>query len=624
MQYRREIDGLRAFAVLPVIFFHAGVSGFGGGFVGVDIFFVISGYLITSIILLEIKKNSFSILGFYERRARRILPALFLMMLVCLPFSWFLMLPQDLVSVSKSLMSVSVFGSNVFFWSERGYFGVASDYKPLIHTWSLAVEEQYYLFFPLFLLFFAKKDRYFSFLLWGGFLGSFALCVLLTRLHQDTAFFLLPTRLWELLVGSILAVVMFKRGEEGRFLDKPLSVFFEIFGFALILGSIFLYDKNTAFPGEAALAPVFGAALVICGASSVSPIGRMLGMRIFVFVGLLSYSAYLWHQPVFSFIKHYGGALSGWQAVLVVVLVFAVSFVSWKYVEQPCRRAICSRKVVFISSALGLSFFFVVGYMGVRGNGFLDRYDERDALVFRDVIDAGSYVSARFDKLQLVPFTEASVKKVVVIGDSYGKDLVNAIHEGGLSDHVQVSTYQINSECGNLYLDYDFTSHIDSSKLPRCLALGWYEKEALRDRIREADAVWLASSWSLWVAELLPQSVDNLIRDFGKPVFIFGTKNFGTVTAKSLISVPYDLRHDFQEEIDPVSRKIQMVMRGNLAEKNFIDVSALMCGDKVSSCKIFNKYGAPLTFDGGHLTKSGAELLGRALSKDVRVLNFIK
>lgn len=206
MKYRREIDGLRALAVLPVIFFHAGFKAFEGGFVGVDIFFVISGYLITNIILSDLNAGKFSIVTFYERRARRILPALFFVMLCCLPFAWLWLVPTHLEDFCQSMAAVSVFSSNILFWRESGYFGVASELKPLLHTWSLAVEEQYYLFFPLFLLGLWKLRKRWIF-------GSLALVAIVSLLLAQwgaynkpaATFFLLPTRGWELAIGALIA-----------------------------------------------------------------------------------------------------------------------------------------------------------------------------------------------------------------------------------------------------------------------------------------------------------------------------------------------------------------------------------------------------------------------------------
>lgn len=211
MEYRREIDGLRALAVLPVILFHAGFKTFSGGFIGVDVFFVISGYLITTIILAELEQGKFSIVNFYERRARRILPALFLVMLVCIPFAWIWLLPSDMKGFSHSLIAVAVFASNILFWSESGYFDTATELKPLLHTWSLAVEEQYYVLFPLFLMLLWKLGKRCILVILGVvFAGSFAVAEWKSYAEPAAAFYLLPARAWELLIGAFAAFYLSK------------------------------------------------------------------------------------------------------------------------------------------------------------------------------------------------------------------------------------------------------------------------------------------------------------------------------------------------------------------------------------------------------------------------------
>jgi len=206
MNYRREIDGIRALAVIPVIFFHAGFSLFSGGYVGVDVFFVISGYLITGIVMAEVTRGTFSIADFYERRIRRILPALFLVVVVCVPVAFLVLLPADLKEFGQSLIAVATFSSNVFFWSQSGYFHGAAELKPLLHTWSLAVEEQFYVLFPLLLLFMWRWGRKWT----VAILLTLAVASLLLAewgaLNKPIAtFFLLPTRAWELLLGSLVA-----------------------------------------------------------------------------------------------------------------------------------------------------------------------------------------------------------------------------------------------------------------------------------------------------------------------------------------------------------------------------------------------------------------------------------
>lgn len=614
MDYRREIDGLRALAVIPVILFHAGFQTFSGGFVGVDVFFVISGYLITSIILSELEKGKFSIANFYERRAKRILPALFFILLASLPFAWALLLPNDLLSFSKSLISISFFSSNIFFWTERGYFGEAIELKPLIHTWSLAVEEQYYLFFPLLLLFISKNKKLLKATLIALLLFSFGLCVWLTKIHQDTAFYLLPTRLWELLVGSLVAFALFGKDRDLNS-NFFVSTILEFFGLFLILLSIFYYDNSTPFPGYAALAPVLGSAFIISYSSQSTVLGKILGARIFVAIGLLSYSAYLWHQPIFSFAKHSDSIPHGPSTYFLMIgITFILSFISWKFVEQPFRKLPLSRNFIYVFSLIGLGLFAAIGYFGVKSNGFINRYSQEDALVLNNTMDAGNYVSKRFDDLKLAHF-EAGItkKKVLVIGDSFGKDVVNSIYESELSKRVQISTYQINSECGNLYLKEDFTHEIEPARLPRCKLVGWYDNEELKSLMAQADAVWLASSWSLWVAKRLPQSVANLERDFGKPVFIFGTKNFGEITAKKLLSIPENQRVMFRNGITSRALEVERYMETSCAKDKYIDTAALFCGTASSSCRVFNDDGEPLSFDGGHLTRAGAKYLGEAL-----------
>lgn len=261
MIYRKEIDGLRAVAVLPVILFHAGVETFSGGFVGVDIFFVISGYLITSIILHELEKDRFSIVKFYERRARRILPALISIVVLCIPFAitW---IPTDKFDeFSKSVVAVPLFSSNILFWRESGYFALDTDEMPLIHTWSLAVEEQYYVFFPLLMIFFWKFEKKKSLMAMIIIIGliSFLIADWGSRTHPSANFYLIPSRAWELFIGSLTAFYL----NGGLLNNRVINNFPAMAGALLIAYSIFAYNQSTPFPGSYALAPTIGTALII-------------------------------------------------------------------------------------------------------------------------------------------------------------------------------------------------------------------------------------------------------------------------------------------------------------------------------------------------------------------------
>jgi peptidoglycan/LPS O-acetylase OafA/YrhL len=320
MQYRSEIDGLRALAVLPVILFHAGFHSFSGGFIGVDVFFVISGYLITSIILRDLETGTFSLKHFYERRARRILPTLFFVFLTCIPLATLLMSPSELKDFALSLGASLVFISNIFFWGQSGYFDTASELKPLIHTWSLSVEEQFYVLFPLALagLWRSKKRNMIAALI-ALAVASLLLSEYASRTFPSFNFFWLATRAWELLAGALCAFLVIK---PKRIRDDLLS----LIGIILITASIFYFDSSTRSPSAISLMPVMGTCLVILFGTQTTITAQLLSLRPFVAIGLISYSAYIWHQPLFAF-SRIGAARepsAEWMLLLIlVVLLFA-------------------------------------------------------------------------------------------------------------------------------------------------------------------------------------------------------------------------------------------------------------------------------------------------------------
>jgi peptidoglycan/LPS O-acetylase OafA/YrhL len=374
VRYRPEIDGLRAVAVVPVILFHAGIDAFGGGFVGVDVFFVISGYLITSIILAEQQEGTFSLLSFYERRARRILPALFLVMAASSLMAWLLFYPSDLEAFSRSVIATALFSSNFLFWHETGYFDTAAELKPLLHTWSLAVEEQYYILFPLFLMAMwrvAQSRTALALLLLG--VASLVLAEWGAHKHPEAAFFLLPFRLWELALGALAALYL--SGRQPTF-GLRLSQVGSGVGLALILWAVFRFDKNTPFPGFNALVPTVGAALIILFATPSTLIGRLLSTRLLVGVGLISYSAYLWHQPLLAFSRYKSLTEPPVWAVLgICSLTFFLAYLCWRFIELPLRRReTYSRKAVFMMSATGITLATAFGMSGASSRGFEDRF----------------------------------------------------------------------------------------------------------------------------------------------------------------------------------------------------------------------------------------------------------
>ncbi|HWE07252.1 MAG TPA: acyltransferase family protein [Rhizomicrobium sp.] len=350
--YRPEIDGLRALAILPVVLFHYRAPGFGGGFVGVDVFFVISGYLITSLIQPEMDRGTFSLTRFYERRVRRIFPALFAMLAIVSLAALVFFFPADLVRYAQSLFATALFAANFEFWREVGYFDVAANQKPLLHLWSIAVEEQFYLLYPALLLALRRVSPWHRMAAIAGvFLASFAVSVWGAGAAQAAAFYLLPARAWELMLGALLAL-----GAVPDLKSRVASDGLALLGLVLIAGSVFGFTPQTPFPGFAALAPCLGAALVIYAARPDRTIaGKLLAARPLVFVGLISYSLYLWHWPVFVFATYVAfREPSGVGSALLIALSVVLAGISWRYVEQPLRRPLpgAPRRAPFAAAAL--------------------------------------------------------------------------------------------------------------------------------------------------------------------------------------------------------------------------------------------------------------------------------
>jgi peptidoglycan/LPS O-acetylase OafA/YrhL len=336
MTYRADIDGLRAVAVLVVVLYHLGLPAFPGGFVGVDVFFVISGYLITSIILTELRAGTFTLTGFYERRARRILPALFAMVAVTTVVGAVVLVPSDFRDLGRSAVATVLFVSNHHFFSQAGYFEGPSEAKPLLHTWSLAVEEQYYLVVPaLMMIVWRAAPSRIAFVVVGLLAASFAFAVHQTARAPQAAFFLTPARLWELLLGAGLALKLVPPLPSRAAREIAAAA-----GLALIAASVALYSGETPFPGLAAVPPCLGAALLIhAHGTGTTVVGHVLRLRPSVAIGTISYSLYLWHWPVIVLAKyHLDRPLTTAEAAIAAVVMLALATASWRWVEQPFRR----------------------------------------------------------------------------------------------------------------------------------------------------------------------------------------------------------------------------------------------------------------------------------------------
>jgi peptidoglycan/LPS O-acetylase OafA/YrhL len=451
LTYRPEIDGLRAIAAVAVILYHAQITIFGyqlfkGGFIGVDIFFVISGYIITSIILKElVTTGSFSFKYFYERRIRRILPALLFVMLVSLPFAWMCLLPESFIDFSKSILYSLGFSSNFYFWYFGDEYGAVSGrLKPLLHTWSLSIEEQYYILFPIVLVVTFKYFRkYLIHILILGFIVSLALADWGSRNHPHFNFYVLPTRGWELLAGSILAYFENILGHRSKY--KKLNLILPGFGFFLIGHSILFFNDKMFHPSIYTLSPILGASLIIWFSHKDEHITKILSTKLFVGIGLISYSLYLWHYPVFAFdkiIEFTQGSL--FYKLLLGVIIVILSIVSYYFIERPSRNKNIEFKIILSLIVISISVLIFFNFNNILKDGYKDRLPEilqKNLLVSKNLnLLENPDGKICNDNIQGCRFNTASNKKVFIIGDSHMGSLIFNLKDKVVKENYQFIT----------------------------------------------------------------------------------------------------------------------------------------------------------------------------------------
>lgn len=439
LQYRREVDGLRAVAIIPVLLFHAAPSLVPGGFIGVDIFFVISGYLITSIVMADLAAGNFSISNFYQRRIRRIFPALFLVAVCCIPLTWFVLTPRDMKGLSESLIATTLFVSNIFFWSKSGYFDTAAELKPLLHTWSLAVEEQFYLFFPWFLIAAWRwKPRRITAALGVLIAASLLSAELGSRIHPTANFYLLHSRAWELLAGA--AVAMFLGIGRVQALAETGSANIKSgVGAALIAWAVFGFDATMPWPSLYTVIPVTGTTLILLYATPSTLVGQVLATNPLVGIGLVSYSAYLWHQPLLAVVKYQSaGHPAAATLALVVLLTLVLAYATWRLLEVPIRKGQPrAARQTFALFLIGSIVLVALGIAGRKTDGFENlrltdakqrqfkaMMERRFAQCFTDKMGKDSPVIHASDLCRIGNTT--STASFIVYGDSHAVSLASA------------------------------------------------------------------------------------------------------------------------------------------------------------------------------------------------------
>ena len=443
-EYRPEIDGLRAIAVLLVVANHAKYTFFSGGHVGVDVFFVISGFLITRIIVTHVHEGSFSLADFFLRRVRRILPALLFVLLVSLPIAFWLMLPSEVVDHSRATIGSVFFVSNFILWKQGGYFDVGSDLRPLLHLWSLAIEEQFYLGFPLVVLLGIKLRRQFlSLMLWTMLLSSLILMFVLHVEMPRASFYLLPTRAWELLVGAVVAAISVRGrlvGALERLGSLPATV-----GLALVLCSAVVIDESTRYPGPASLIPVAGTALILAGNKMGTRLRSILTCKPLLVVGMASYSIYLWHQPLLVFGRLLSADyLGARERDVCVALTIFLGITTWLFVERPFRQQgnIGVRLLLATMSVVSAIVAFVA-LVGIRAAGFVERLPPN--IEWEDAggrpkdtcePEKGNWIA--LGGVSLCQFGDLSAEqKIFLVGDSHADMLVPYLNELFLKQQIQ-------------------------------------------------------------------------------------------------------------------------------------------------------------------------------------------
>lgn len=615
--YRADIDGLRAVAVVPVVLFHAGLRQFSGGFVGVDVFFVISGFLITTVIQNEIKGRTFSVFGFYERRVRRIVPSLFIVLLITSALAAIISPPDVLVSIGKAAAASALFSSNILFWREAGYFDDSMHRNALLHTWSLSVEEQFYIVYPLLLgaILLLPPIRA-RLAVAACFAVSLAFAIWATSQAPTIAFYLAPLRAWELLLGALLAL-----GAAPRLRQPALREAAAAIGLLLIAWSVLTYSRTTPFPGMAALAPCLGAALVIhAGADQPTFVGRVLAWRPVVFVGLISYALYLWHWPIIVFAKELLGDQLRYREIAVcIILSVALATASWLLLERPIRRRIIlpTRKALFATGGACLASAAVIGAILVGSGGMAWRYPPAARTILATTGQGGGPLfrtgtcfvtpeDPHFDRKTCLRLDPAK-PNILLMGDSHAAHFWYGLDRVFSDANILQATA---SGCRPV-----LGGSVQGKDVCRPMI-----DFVVRDFLPEhpVDTVILAASW--WNDEtdlpLLPHTVACL-KQYAAHVVVIGPINLYDRPLPELLAD--DIRAAASrtdshrvKQIAPLDDRMNVLARDNGIP--YLSIYRLLCPGP--SCRKYAAPGLPMQFDDGHLTAAGSVYVAQRWMRD--------
>ena len=643
LSYRAEIDGLRAIAVVSVILYHTKLVLFGrewfeGGYIGVDIFFVISGYLITRIILSELyEKNSFSFLNFYERRARRILPMLFLVIFVSIPIAWQKLLPSDFVEYAESIFASLLFGSNFFFYFSTTEYGADNALlKPLLHTWSLGVEEQFYFVFPIIAIIAFKHFRkHFLTVLVVLSLLSLQFAELMEVRNSSLNFYLPFSRFWELMVGSILAYreLNYKVEQENNW-----TQLLPMLGLCLVTYSVLFFDSKTPHPSFHTIIPIFGIALIVGFSSKKELVGKVLGSKPFVWIGLISYSAYLWHFPIFAFSRIGGTELSNYDRFEGILVTLLLSVISYRFVERLFRNNVMSSKLFAL-----LASFLAAALIGL-GSLSVYLFDIKNIENFsraraNAILDKGAFLEAWRDQataeFKETNFDNSKRKKVLLVGNSHAVDFFRVLNSAKIYGNIDFGLVSQNRNTDNYQVSCFYKFLVNQDK--RCGGKGIVFND-LEAKMKKAEIIILATRWLDSDFKVLKQLVHILKNDFKKSVLIVGNafeQKEKPIAIREFIKVHQT--HPKVEQLNDLRKKVFINGRHDKIDKidakllevagdmnvPFVEKKDLFCDFSARECRLFTDEGFLILWDYGHLTVNGSRYVGSIVSSGVWGKEFL-
>ena len=619
LKYRPEIDGLRALAVIPVILFHVGLGWFSGGFLGVDVFFVISGYLIATIIIDEIAEDKFSIVKFYERRARRILPALSLTVILTLSLTPFFLIPSQLKDVGQSVFATALFASNYFFYLETDYFNQFSSNTPLLHTWSLAVEEQFYIIFPIIAILLKGRIRHIFIIALVIFFVSLFLANETSLSNRPLAFYSLHTRAWEIMVGVLVAFI-FKKYFTGNNAslhvgNSALTNLISGVSFCVLIATFILFDSKIIHPSYYTLIPVFATAALILYTKNGGVVTRILSFKPIVNIGLLSYGLYLFHYPIFALIDIYYDYLAETRAVIKIAIlpfVFLISYISLRFIENPIRnRNKFSRNVVFGFSVALLIIFASTGLILHKKNGFQSYFSNKYAaagmplLVNVEVENelVNSLRSSNYPSDDLFNCAD-DCKKILVIGDSVAEDLYLSIASNSDVEGLDVRLVRFDDECmGSIKSVVDLSSESSCDKR-------FGSGIRFQELISEASHIIISAKWQESTYQDGYRFSKIIDGNYDSKVYLVGSVLFTDLSSFSIKMWKNEYEFDDLAKIlyDHQRwdrRVISNKLRSMVADDKsllWIEKSDFFCNELKKECSLFYSIDEPKIWDNTHLT----------------------